>query len=40
MNLGSNVNTAGNETRSPLSLDGLRLHFGRDGGIYVSTRSR
>ena len=40
MNLGSNVNTAGNETRSSLSWDGQRLHFGRDGDIYVSTRSR
>lgn len=40
VNLGSNVNTAGNETRSSLSWDGLRLHFGRDGDIYVSVRSR
>jgi hypothetical protein len=39
-NLGSNVNTAGNETRSSLSWDGLRLHFDRDGDIYVSSRSR
>ncbi len=39
-NLGGLVNTAGNETRSSLSWDGLRLHFGRDGEIYVSTRSR
>jgi hypothetical protein len=40
VNLGPNVNTAGNETRSSLSWDGSRLHFGRDGDIYVSTRSR
>lgn len=40
VNLGSTVNTAGNETRSSLSWDGLRLYFGRDGDIYVSTRSR
>jgi hypothetical protein len=32
------VNTAGNETRSSLSRDGERLHFGRDGNIFVSTR--
>jgi hypothetical protein len=38
VNLGSNVNTAGNETRSSLSWDGTRLHFGRDGEIYVSSR--
>lgn len=38
VNLGSAVNTAGNETRSSLSWDGTRLHFGRDGEIYVSTR--
>lgn len=40
VNLGSAVNTAGNETRSSLSWDGRRLHFGRDGDIFVSTRSR
>ncbi len=40
VNLGGLVNTAGNETRSSLSWDGTRLHFGRDGEIYVSTRSR
>lgn len=39
-NLGPNVNTAGNETRSSLSGDGERLHFGRDGEIYVSTREK
>jgi hypothetical protein len=38
VNLGGAVNTAGNETRSSLSWDGERLHFGRDGEIYVSTR--
>jgi hypothetical protein len=37
-NLGPNVNTAGNETRATLSGDGRRLHFGRDGDIFVSTR--
>ena len=37
-NLGENVNTAGNETRATLSADGQRLHFGRDGDIYVSQR--
>ena len=40
VNLGPLVNTPGNETRSSLSWDGSRLHFGRDGDIYVSTRSR
>ncbi len=39
INVGANVNTAGNETRSSLSSDGKRLHFGRDGDIYVSTRT-
>jgi len=38
VNLGPNVNTAGNETRSSLSWDGHRLHFGRDGEIFVSSR--
>jgi len=37
-NLGSAVNTAGNETRSSLSWGGQRLHFGRDGEIFVSSR--
>lgn len=40
VNLGGLVNTGGNETRSSLSWDGTRLHFGRDGDIFVSTRSR
>jgi WD40-like Beta Propeller Repeat len=38
VNLGPNVNTPGNETRASLSGDGKRLHFGRDGDIYVSER--
>jgi WD40-like Beta Propeller Repeat len=38
VNLGTNVNTPGNETRASLSGDGHRLHFGRDGDIQVSTR--
>jgi len=38
-NVGPNVNTAGNETRATLSGDGERLHFGRDGDIYVSERN-
>ena len=38
VNLGAAVNTAGNETRSSLSWDGRRLHFGRDGDIFVSIR--
>ncbi len=40
VNVGPNVNTAGNETRSSISGDGKRLHFGRDGDIYVSARLR
>ena len=40
VNLGPNVNTGGSETRASLSWDGTRLHFGRDGDIQVSTRSR
>lgn len=40
INLGGLVNTAGNETRSSLSWDGTRLHFGRDGDIFVSSRPR
>jgi hypothetical protein len=39
VNVGANVNTAGNVTRSSLSGDGKRLHFGRDGDIFVSTRN-
>jgi hypothetical protein len=37
-NLGSDVNTAGAETRATLSGDGRRLNFGRDGDIFVSER--
>jgi hypothetical protein len=40
VNVGGAVNTAGNETRSSLSWDGTRLHFGRNGDILVSTRTR
>jgi hypothetical protein len=40
VNLGPAVNTGGNETRSSLSGDGERLHFGRDGDIYVSVRTK
>ena len=39
-NVGSNVNTAAAETRASLSGDGERLHFGRLGEIYVSTRTK
>ena len=38
VNLGPNVNTAAAETRPSLSGDGHRLHFGRLGDIWVSTR--
>jgi hypothetical protein len=38
-NLGETVNTAGIEQRSTLSKDGKRLYFGRDGDIFMSTRS-
>jgi hypothetical protein len=38
-NLGDAVNTAGVEQRSTLSKDGKRLYFGRDGDIFMSTRS-
>jgi len=38
VNLGGGINTGGNETRSSLSWDGRRLHFGRDGDIYVASR--
>ena len=38
VNLGPNVNTSSSETRATLSGDGKRLHFGRDGDIYVSER--
>jgi hypothetical protein len=38
-NLGEAVNTAGVEQRSTLSKDGKRLYFGRDGDIFMSSRS-
>ena len=38
-NLGEAVNTPGVEQRSTLSKDGERLYFGRDGDIFMSTRS-
>jgi hypothetical protein len=38
VNLGSGINTASDETRSSMSWDRLRLHFGRDGEVYVSER--
>ena len=40
VNVGANVNTAGSETRASLSGDRIRLHFGRDGEIYVSSRAK
>ena len=40
VNLGSAVNTVEAETRPSLSGDGQRLHFGRLGDIWVSTRSQ
>jgi hypothetical protein len=36
--LDGNVNTAASETRPSLSGDGRRLHFGRLGDVWVSTR--
>lgn len=38
--LGPAVNTAAPESRPSLSGDGQRLHFGRGGDIWVSTRSQ
>ncbi len=40
VNVGVGVNTAAAETRPSLSGDGTRLHFGRLGDIWVSTRDR
>jgi hypothetical protein len=40
VNVGPDVNTAGNEQRSTLSRDGKRLYFGRDGDIYMSKRKK
>lgn len=34
------INTASAETRASLSGDGTRLYFGRDGDVFVSTRSK
>ena len=39
VNLGPNVNTSAGESRPSLSGDGHRLHFGRLGDIWVSTRN-
>ena len=39
MRLGPGVNTSAAESRPSLSGDGTRLHFGRLGDIWVSTRS-
>jgi hypothetical protein len=38
VNAGGNVNTSADETRSGISADGQRLHFGRSGDIYKSER--
>ena len=40
VNLGPNVNTLGNETRSTISRDLKRLYFGRDGEIYSARRAK
>lgn len=40
VSVGGNVNTAAAETRPSLSGDGTRLHFGRLGDIWVSTRTK
>jgi hypothetical protein len=40
VNLGSNVNGPGSETRSTISWDRKRLYFGRDGEIYSATRKQ
>ena len=40
VNVGPAVNTAAAETRASLSGDGARLHFGRLGDIWVSSRSK
>ncbi|HKJ15797.1 MAG TPA: hypothetical protein VJ984_00420 [Xanthomonadales bacterium] len=37
-NLGPGINTVLSETRASMSWDRERLHFGRDGEIYLSTR--
>ena len=40
VNLGPGINSGGAETRASLSWDGTRLYFGRDGEIYMATRTR
>lgn len=40
VNLGSNVNGPGSETRSTFSWDRKRLYFGRDGEIYSASRRK
>jgi len=40
VNLGSGINTTADETRTSLSWDRERLHFGRSGEIYISERSK
>jgi WD40 repeat protein len=40
VNVGGGVNTVAAETRPSLSGDGRRLHFGRLGDLWVSTRDR
>jgi hypothetical protein len=40
VNVGGRVSTSAAETRPSLSGDGERLHFGRLGEIYVSTRTK
>lgn len=40
INLGANINTAGGETRPTFSWDRTRLYFGRNGDVYVTTRSK
>lgn len=40
INLGPGINTAEGETRSSFSWDRERVHFGRSGEIYVTTREK
>ena len=40
VNLGPGINTAESETRASMSWDRERLHFGRSGEIYLSTREK
>jgi hypothetical protein len=39
-NLGPGINTEESETRASMSWDRKRLHFGRSGEIYLSTREK